>query len=100
MAKHSSSDHPRLNGIIFFVRDGPSSHQPIRPLHLLHRSSVLESLILKNSIVLESVVHQLQIQSSVQCNLVYYRQYKILHDMIHMTIRIVLELVLVISSRA
>ena len=29
-----------------------------------------------------------------------FRQYKILHDMIHMTIRIVLELVLVISSRA
>ncbi|MGH9926724.1 MAG: hypothetical protein ACRD5B_15245, partial [Nitrososphaeraceae archaeon] len=91
------SDQARLNGIIFFVRDG-SSHQPIRPLHLVHRSSILESLILKNPIVLESVVHQLQIQSSVQCNLVYYSQNKILYDMIHMTIRIVLELVLVISN--
>ena len=64
-----------------------------------HRSSVLESLILKNSIVLESVNHLLQMQSSAQCNLVYYRQNKILHDMIHMTIRIVLELVLVIFDR-
>jgi hypothetical protein len=70
IAKHSSSDHARLNGMIFLVRGG-SSHQPIRPLHLLHRSSVLELLILKNSKVLDSVIHRLQMQSSVQCNTVY-----------------------------
>jgi len=67
IAKHSSFDHSRLNGIIFLVRGG-SSHQPIRPWHLPHRSSTLELLILKRSIVFESVNHLLQVQSSVQCN--------------------------------
>src|ERR671918_1274693 len=70
-AKHSSSDHARLNGIIFFtcalVRGGSSSHHPIKPWHLAHRSSVLELLIFTNSIVFELVVHLPQIQSSVQC---------------------------------
>ncbi len=89
IAKHSSSDQARFNGIIFLVR-GASSHQPIRPLHLLHRSSVLESLILKNSTALDLVNHRLQMQSSVQCNIIYYRQYKILRAVIHHTIRIVL----------
>ena len=81
IAKHSSSEQARLNGIIFFVRGG-SSHQPTRPLHLVHRSSVLESLFLKNSIVLESVNHLLQMQFSVQCNTRYYRQHRILPDTI------------------
>ena len=89
MTKNSSSDQARLNGIIFLVR-GASSHQPIRPLHLLHRSSVLELLIMKNSIGLDLVNHRLQMQSSVQCNMIYYRQYKILRAVIHHTIRIVL----------
>ena len=67
----------------------------LRPLHLLHRSSVLESLILKNSIGFELVVHRSQTQSSVQCNSLYYIQYRILHDLIHWAIRIVPELVLI-----
>jgi hypothetical protein len=78
-----------------FAEVRPTS-QPDRDIYCIE--ALLESLILKNSIVFESVVHLLQIQSSVQCNTTYYNQNKILHDMIHMTIRIVLELVLVISN--
>jgi hypothetical protein len=97
MTKHSSADQSRLNGNIFLVRGGVS-HQPTRPLHLPHRSPVLESLITKNSSIIESFNDLLHIQSSVQCKLVSYNQHRILHDVIHRTIRIVLRSVLVISG--
>jgi hypothetical protein len=51
MAKHSSSDHTRLIGMIFLVPC--SSHQPIIPLHLRQRSSILDSLTM-NSIKSET----------------------------------------------
>jgi len=64
MAKHSSSDQSRLNDIIFLM-GGCLSHQLIRPLHLLQRSSVLKALTLKNSILREPIINRLHVHSLV-----------------------------------
>ena len=95
MAKHSSSDQSRLNGNIFIV-GGCLSHTPMRPLQLLQRSSVLEALTLKNSILRGPIIHRLQMHSLVCCNVLFVthdRQYKILQDVIHLTIRALQKIV-------
>lgn len=62
ISSHSDWDHFRFNGVIFSKR---LYHHPIKPLHLIHCRSILESFNL-NSIESKSVILWLQLQSLCQ----------------------------------
>jgi hypothetical protein len=64
ISSHSNWDHFRFDGIIFSER---LCHHPIKPLHLIHCRSILDSFIL-NSIESKSVILWLQLQSLYQCS--------------------------------
>ena len=88
IVKHSSSDQSCLNNIIFLT-GGCLSHQLIRPLHLLQRSSVLKALTLKNSILREPIINRLHVHSLVCFNVLYiihYCQYKIRYCPTHLSL--------------